>query len=787
MRALDKKLLRDLWQLKSQALAIALVMACGIATFVMSLSTLHSLAGTLDAYYEKYRFAQVFTHLKRAPNALAARLQEIPGVAQAQTRVVTQVTLDLAGLPEPASGRLISLPAGKQPGLNRLHLVEGRFPERGRRGEVLASSQFARAHGLRPGDRLLAVLNGRRQALHIVGVALSPEHVYLIRPGEIIPDNRRFGVFWMDYDQLAAAFDLDGAFNDVTLTLAPDASEAEVLQRLDQLTATYGGQGAHGRDEQLSHKLVSNEITQLRGMALVPPTIFLTVAAFLLNVVLNRLISTQREQIATLKAFGYTRAEVGWHYLQFALAIALVGLILGLAAGAWFGRGMTSMYAQFFSFPTFDYLLDPTVILIALTVSAGTALVAVMGAVRRASSLPPAEAMRPEPPASFRPTIVERLGLQHLLSQGARMILRQLERHPFKALFSCLGIALAVAVMILGSFSEDIVDALIDFQFYQTQRQDMTVTFVEPASGRALAEIRSLPGVRYAEPVRTVPVRMRFEHRSRLLAITGLRPEPHLFRPLDRSGQPVPLPERGLVLSTTLADVLGVRPGQEVQVEVMEGNRPVRQIPVVALVEDYAGTSAFMQLRALQRLLREEDAISGAFIAVDTQGQDDLYRRLKETPLVAGVTLKRAALQSFQETLAENLLRMRLFNILFASIIAFGVVYNSMRIALSERSRELATLRVIGFTRAEISWLLLGEAALLTLAAIPLGLLLGYGFAALATWTLQTEVQRFPLVVDLSTYGYAALVILVAACISGLVVRRRLDRLDLIAVLKSRE
>lgn len=787
MGILQTKLRRDLLQMKSQALAIALVMACGIATFVMSLSTLQSLERTLDSYYEQYGFAQVFTHLKRAPQALASRLAHIPGVARLETRVVAQVTLDIAGLSEPATGRLISLPAGRQPQLNRLHLREGRLPAPQRRGEVLVNQRFAEAHGLKPGDRVQAILNGRRQALNIVGIALSPEYVYQIRPGELIPDDRRFGVFWMGYDDLAAAFDLEGAFNDVSLTLEPGAIQAEVRQRLDEATADYGGQGAYGREDQMSHKLVSNEMTQLRGMALIPPTIFLTVAAFLINVVLSRLISIQREQIAALKAFGYSRLEVGLHYLRFGLAISVAGAVLGTTAGAWFGRGMTRMYARFFSFPVFDYHLGFEVALIALLVSGGTAALGVYGSVRKAVELPPAEAMRPEPPAAFRPTVVERLGLQRFLTQGARMILRQLERRPFKALFSCLGIALAVAVMILGSFSEDIIENLIDFQFFQAQRQDMTVTLVEPADGRALTALAQLPGVRRAEPVRTVPVRLNFGHRSRLLAITGLPPDASLLRPLNRDGQPVFLPEQGLVLSAALAELLEVAPGQKVRVDVLEGNRPVRQIPVAALVEDYTGTSAYMRLRTLQQLMREEDSISGANLLVDSRFEEELYHRLKKTPAVAGVTLKRGALESFRKTMAENLLRMRLFNMIFASIIAFGVVYNSMRVALSERSRELATLRVIGFTRTEISWLLLGEAGLLTLLAIPLGLVLGTGFAALATWALQTEVLRFSLVVDPSTYGTAALVILLAAVASGLVVRRRLDRLDLIAVLKARE
>jgi putative ABC transport system permease protein len=787
MRALHRKLWRDFLNLKGQALAISLVMGCGVATFVMSLSTLESLLRTQTTYYERYRFADVFTHLKRAPSALAAHFAEIPGVARVQTRIVVDVTLDVPGLGEPAVGRLISIPERPAPGLNDLHLRSGRYIEPGRSGEVLASEAFTEAHGLEPGDSVLAVINGRRERLTIVGLALSPEYIYQIRGGELLPDPKRFGVFWMGYTELAAAFDMQGAFNDATLALMPGASKPEVLRRLDRLTEPYGGLGAYGRADQVSHQFISNEIEQLRGMGLVIPVIFLTVAAFLLNVVLSRLVSTQREQIAALKSFGYTRLEVGLHYLGLVLVLVVFGVGLGTAAGVWMGRGLTELYTRFFHFPVFQFHADLGVVLLALLVSGGAAVLGTLGAVRRAARLPPAEAMRPEPPAAYRPTFLERGGLQALFSPATRMILRQLERRPVKALFSCFGIALAVAILILGNFMQDSIAYVIEFQFHAAQRQDMSLTFVEPTAARALQAVRHLPGVRYCEPFRSVSVRFRAGHRSRRLAILGLAPRRELFRLLDEDQDPVPLPPRGLVLSARLAELLQVGVGDTLTVEVLEGLRPVREVPVAGLVTDFAGTAAYMDIQALHRLLREGDTLSGAFLAVDPRHTAELYTLLKTTPRVAAVTVKQATLASFRETIAENLLRMQTINVLFASIIAFGVVYNSARISLSERSHELATLRVLGFTRAEISFILLGELAVLTLAAIPIGLALGYAFAALVILTLPTEHYRFPLVVYPSTYAFAVTVILLAALFSGLVVRRRLDHLDLVAVLKTRE
>jgi putative ABC transport system permease protein len=787
LSALDRKLVRDLWQMKGQALAITLVMACGVATLVMSLSMLGSLQETRANYYDRTRFADVFAGLKRAPNPLADRIAEIPGVARVQPRVVVDVTLDVPDLSEPAAGRLISIPDRPTPVLNDLHLRTGRYIDPERRGEVLASEGFVLAHHLVPGDKVRAVINGRRQQLTIVGVALSPEYIFQIRPGDLIPDDKHFAVFWMGRTDLGAAFNMQGAFNDVSLTLTPDASEPEVLRRVDRLLEPYGGLGAHGRADQVSHRFLNDEMQQLRRMATIMPAIFLGVAGFLLSVVLSRLVGTQREQIAALKAFGYSHLEVGLHYLKMVLVLVVVGVVLGTTLGTWLGHSLTVVYTKFYRFPVLTFHLDPRVVLLGLAVAGGAAVLGTVGAVRRAVVLPPAEALRPEPPATYRPTILERAGLQRLFAQTTRMILRNLERTPVKAFFSILAIALSVSILILGTFTADALDYLTDFQFVQSQRHDLSVTFTDPVSARAFEEVRHLPGVLYGEPFRSLPVRLRSGHHLRLVSITGLGESRRLFRLLDADHHEVDLPDNGLVLSAKLAELLHVGVGDAVTVEVLEGARPVREVAVAGLVNDYLGTSAYMNLRALNRFMREGSTISGAYLSVDPEQVDTLYSTLKGTPKVAGVNIQKAALRSFQETVAQNILIIRFLQTIFAGVIAFGVVYNNARIALSERSRELATLRVIGFSRAEISWILLGELGVITLSAIAPGLSMGYLFAGLMSKALDTDMYRIPLVINRSTFGFAVVVVLAATLLSALVVRRRLDHLDLVSVLKSKE
>lgn len=788
LSALNRKLLRDLRGQWGQAAAIALVLACGVAAFVMAVNTLGSLRRTQQAYYERYRFAQVFAHLKRAPDSLAAQVEDVPGVAQVQTRIVMPATLDVPGMVEPASARLISVPDRPAPMLNGLFLRNGRYIEAGNAGEVLVSEGFAQAHHLEPGDTVTAILNGRKQKLRVVGVALSPEYVYQLGPGQILPDDRRFGVFWMGHTDLAGVFDLKGAFNDLTLTLTPEASEAEVIRRLDAITERYGGLGAYGRSDQQSHEFLDNELNELRGMALVVPSIFLGVAAFLLNVVISRTVGTQREQIAALKAFGYTRWEVTLHYLKFVGVVVLEGAAIGVVVGAWLGREMTAMYTAFFRFPVFEFTLDGAVVLLAVGISAGAGVLGTFAAVRRAAALPPAEAMKPEPPATYSRTLVERLGLHRVLSPAMRMMVRHIERRKVKTALTAVGIALAVAVVILGSFGKDAIDHVMVAQFSVAQRQDVSVGFAEPSSHAALYELEHLPGVTRVEPIRSVAVRLRSAHRSRRVGLTGVPTNAELVRVMDVHTNPVPVPPDGLVLSKKLAELLEVRPGDRLDVEVLEGDRPVRSAVVAGLVDDFAGTTAYMDLAAVNRLMREGDVVTGAHLLADPARRTELYTAVKNTPRVSGVIIKRDVVDSYQKTIGENILKMRLFNVLFAGVIAFGVVYNSARIALAERGRELATLRVLGFTRGEIARILLGELALLTLTAIPLGLLCGYGLAfGLIKAVYDTELFRLPLVISDWTYGFAASITLAAGVVSGLVVGRRLGELDMVAVLKSRE
>jgi putative ABC transport system permease protein len=787
MHPLDRKLLRDLGKMKGQMLAVALVMACGLAMMIMARSLIHSLEGTRDAYYERHRFADLFADLKRAPNELRTRLAEVAGVATVETRVAGQATLDLPGLAEPASGTVLSLPDDRPQQLSRLFLRTGRLPESGSRGEVVISEAFAEAHGFIPGNRIPAILRGQRQTLTVVGIALSPEFVFEARPGDTLPDPRRFGVFWMNERELSVALDLDGAFNNVLADAAPGAALPPIIAELDRLLEPYGALGAIGREDHPSAVRLSDEVRVLRGLAIAFPAAFLSIAAFMSSAVLTRLIRLQREQIAQLKAFGYSSREVGIHYLKFALVIVALGTLIGSGVGFWLGKNVVEIYHQFFRFPELAFQPDTSAIGVALAVSAGAAFIGVIGAVRQAVRLPPAEAMRAEPPADFKPSLLERAGLDRFTGISLRMALRNLERRPWQALFTGLGLALATGIPVIPGTMREGINYLLSFQWDVAQRQDVSVGLQEPGSAQALSDLGHLPGVTLAEPFRSVPARLRFGHRSRKLAVTGLPRDAQLSRTLDADGRPIPLPPDGLLISAKLAELLGAQPGDRLVLEVQEGERPVREAVIRGLVTDYAGVQAWMEIESLRRLMREGGTVSGAHLRVDGRRWGEFLAEVKQTPRIASMMIKESVRGSFKKTTAETINLLQTLYFSFSVVVAFGVVYNSARIALSERSRDLATLRVIGFTHGEVAGVLIAELVTLTLIALPLGLAIGSGIASWIVHAASTETVRLPLVLSSRTYATAVLIVLLSAGFSFAVVGRRIRHLDLLAVLKARD
>jgi putative ABC transport system permease protein len=787
MRALDRKLLRDLRRLWSQALTIALVVGCGVAGFVTSLSAVDSLAAARDDYYQDGRFADVFASVRRAPRGLAETLRAEPGVADVQPTVEAMVRVTLPGVADPVVGQLVGLPAEAR--LNRVTVASGQSlgaagPASDGSLPVLVSQGFALRRGLAPGSTVQAVLNGRERTLRIVGTALSPEFVFAGLWG--MPDLRGYGIFWLDEEALAAAYDLRGAFNRVAVRLAPGASEEAVVAALKRRLAPFGGRDVHGRAEQVSHAMLDNEIAEQRVLGTVLPAIFLGVAAFLLNVVVSRLVATQREQIAALKALGYPNGAIAAHYLKLVLAIVALGLALGLAVGDRLGQMFTGLYAEFFQFPRFEHRMAAWLVLTSGAITAVTAVAGTLGAIAATVRLAPAEAMRPPAPGTYRRTLLERLGVARL-GTAARMVLRNLERRPLRSALAVGGVAAAVAITMMGHFLRDAIEVIVDTQFQQVLRGEVTVWADEAMDDAARHAFARLPGVNAVESTRFVPVELVHGPRRERGLIRGYDGRAELYRVIDADGRAMPLEGRGLVLTDRLAAKLGLQVGDTVQLEVLVGEARTLHLPVAATVQETMGMNAYLDRRELNRLLGDGDLSGGWVLGVERGREADTLAALRGIPRAAGTFSKSTMLRNMQEISARNVRIMSTVLTVFAAFISIGVVYNNARIALAERAWELASLRVLGFTRAEVSALLLGEMAVVIAIALPLGMAAGWGLTHGIVELLKSDQFSFPVVIQPRTYAGAALAVLAAALASALVVRRHVDRLDMVAVLKTRE
>lgn len=764
-----------------QAAAIVLIVACAVATAVMSFGVLRSLDEARARYYERYRFADLFASAYRVPERVAEAIRRLPGVAAVQTRLVADAVIGLEGVEEPIAGRLVSLPERGEE-VNALVLRQGR-PIRSREAEeVIVSESFARAHALAPGGRIGIFVGGRKRALEVVGVALSPEYIYALGPGMIAPDDRRFGVFWTGRGVLEAALGAPGEFNDAGIRLNAAAAAGDVAREIEAVLRPYGAADVHGRERQPSHAFVSSMLHQIAGVGRIVPALFLLAAAFLVHSVLGRLIETQRQQIGLLKALGIGERAIGLHYLKLVLVLGALGIAAGFAAGAVLGRGLTRLYTEFFHFPFLHYEQDFAAAAGAAIVSVAAMAAGALRGVRGASSLPPAVALAPAAPAAYGRSRLERLALRGRSSPAARMVLRYLGRWPLRSALTAGGLSLAVALQISMLFSFDALDRMIDGFYARAQAEDLTVVFAPGVPAPAQEELARWPGVQRVEGFRAFPVQLSFEGRARVVNLTGLPASGVLRRLLDAKLEPVPVPRQGLALPGKLAALLRAGVGDTLAVEPI-GSSLRLSLPVAQIVEQYIGLDAYMDLDALESLLGSAPGIRGAHLAIDPRARAELLRSLKDHPAVAGISERSAVLASFRDTMRRTLTLIVSFFVAFAGLTAFGIALASARITLSEREREFATLASLGFRPARI---LAAEVASLAALALVPGCALGYGLSWLIVQRLDTELYRVPFAISAQTLAIAVLVVVAAALVSTWSVARRLRSMDLPAVLNAR-
>lgn len=789
MKVLHRKLARDLWRMRGQALAVALVVLSGTASYITVASAYRNLLLTRDTYYDQYRFADFFIKIERAPLSAVERLAALPNVRRAEGRIVQDVTVD-AGGDDPRTGRISSLPDRPDHALNGIYLATGRYFRPGALNEVIVSDSFADANHLRLGDTIEATVESRKHRLRVVGTALSPEYVYMIRSAqELMPDPERFGILWVSRSFAEMAFDMDGACNDIVGTVADAGALDRTLEQAEKLLKPYGVFAKFKAEDQISNRFLSDEITGLGVSARVTPTLFLGVAAMILFVLLNRMVRQERTQIGLLKAYGHTNLGVALHYVQYALVLGVAGCAGGAIVGQFLSRGLVQLYVKYYSFPVLRSQVFPDVMVSAFAITVAFSTLGAVAAAWKAATIEPAEAMRPQAPRYGHRTLIEFIpALWRRVGFIDKMIFRNIARYRFRAGLSVFGLLIASALLLVGFFTMDSLRYMISFQFERVQREDVRVALEREVGKAGLYELGRFANVRQAEPVLQYPFEAVHGWRTKDIGITGLPQNGELLGLINTAGQPIDVGPGGLVLGSRLAEDLGVAPGDVVRLKPLMGRiTSERDVAVTQVVQQYFGSGAYMNIDALSRLLDEPFAMNAALLRMDPGTGRELGRRLKDYPGVAAVDIKEDARAAIENTLEESMGIMNGMLTFFAGLIAFSIIYNSTMVSLMERQRELASLRVLGLSVQEVGSILYRENTLLAVIGIALGIPAGMGLSRLLVTAYDTELYRLPFYIAPKTYMLTVGLSLLFVVLANLAVRRRIQRLDLVEVLKERE
>lgn len=783
---------RDLWARKGPVLALALIMTVGIGCYVGMASVWRDMDGSRATYYRDQRLAEFTVDLKRAPAWTVAQVGRMPNVEEVQGRVSIGVRIDLPARVEPIAGQAISLPENHRGVLNDILLRSGTYFGGVSKKEVILNEAFARANNLGPGDRISVLLLDRLHELLVVGTAISPEFVYVLPPaGGLAPDPARYGIIYCREDFLQESCDLEGAYNQLVGLTHDDSDTAldNTLDAIKQKLDAFGVTNTTPRRQQSSVRFLEDELTGLQTTATIMPGIFLLVAALVMNVLVSRLVAQQRTVIGTLRAIGYSRGAISRHYLGLGVVIGGIGGVAGVVFGIYVQHWSVGIYRQFYALPRIEAAFYWDILLAGFGISVLFAVLGTLKGVRRAARLAPAEAMRPSPPESGRKVFVERItALWERLSFRWRMILRAVFRNPFRSAVTVFASVVSAALIVSALAMVDALNYLISYEFERVSRQDVTVSLRDPKDVVSTSEVNALPGISDTQPELQVVCDLSNGPYQRRLGVTGLARGSRLHTPLDGQGNPIVVPPEGLVLTKKVSEILHAGVGATLRLRPLVGRRTEREAPVVAIVETFLGLGAYADIGYLSRLLGEERS-ANVILVKSFRGRADesLLREMKERPAVVAIGERQRSLDQINETFGRNMITMIGIMVLFSGLVAFGSVLNAAMVSLSEREREVGTLRVLGYTPREVAGIFSGESYFLNVFGIALGLAAGVGLAHLMSVAYNVELYRFPTVIYPSRLVIAAILMCVFVAAAQLVVAGMIRKLPWLDVLKVKE
>lgn len=784
---LKRKLWRDIKANYGAYLACAGVLVIGLMLYVSLSVILENLIFSRDAYYQQYGFADGFARFSKGPATLTREIEDIKGVHRAVGRIVQEAFIYDPSGENTTSVRFVSFNDLNQP-VNRFRIEKGRTPVSGRK-EILVSPAFLKANEYRIGDYIPLIIKGREVKFKITGTAISPEYVYEIPGGHMLaPDPKAFGVAFVPYRTVAPLYNMDGQVNDIVFTLDGGTEFSNVKTTVEKTLGHYGMTGLVPRKDQLSNSMLAQEITGLKGSASTTPVIFLMVAAAILYIMLRRMIEQQRGQIGVLKAFGFSDREIITHYLSYSVLISGIGGFLGGLAGSGLSFSLAKLYQQYYNIPNLSGRFSPEYVAAATLLSVVFGVIAGYQGSKRVTKLSPAEAMRPSAPPMGKNTLVERLNFfWKVLSTRARMAVRNVFRSRQRTVITILGVACAFSMMVAARGMFDSSFYLIDFQYDQVERYDLKVIlrqYVDKVEGVSTA--KHLDGIDKAEPLLEVPVTLTHRWLKKDTVITGLPKDVTLYRLLTSKGETVKPPRDGLVISAQLAKTLNLKPGDKVTVKPLVGDGEKVQVTVRKVIPQYVGVGSYMDLDSLSTLLKSSPVASSMLVKVAPEKLPLVRKQLQEGRNVLTIQDKTKIKAQFEQLMESNQASQYIL-LFFSFVLGFAIVYNVNLISLSERERELATLMVLGMTEREVGRILLAEQTMLGLAAMFLGVPLGYSMLYGIANASATELFSMPLIVLPESFLVAAAGTVIFILAAQWKVQGKVSNLSMLDVLKQQE
>ncbi|MBE0466629.1 MAG: ABC transporter permease [Candidatus Desulforudis sp.] len=792
MGVLTKKLIRTIRTTLGQFLAVTAVVMLGISIYVTMNTSYHTMMYSQDKFYLDNNFADYYFHVVRAPQHVTRHIEALPGVVKATGRLQEDVPIVKDGN-ERATARLVSYPLPMDTEVNRLQLLEGRLFDKDSQGggvEVLVDPQYAAAHDLTFGDTVMIVTGGHQVPLTVVGTAISPEFVYPMKDAStLFPVPETFGIFMLSHRQAQQILDFSGQLNQVVLQLAPGADAERVAARVEDILEPYGNLAAYPRDDQLSHAVMQAELEGLRLSSIYLPLIFLGIAAAIQYVLLNRMVRAQRGQIGIMKALGYDSGQIMLHYTGYALAVAVLGATLGSGLGLLFVSAITGLYGQFFNLPLVSARPDYAVVGHGFALGLAVATISGLTASRSVTGIHPAESMRPEPPKGGGRVFIEHWGwLWTKLDPSWRLSLRTISRNWVRFGVTVAGVICAVGMLVVALFANDSVDYMLHRHYYQDQDADYVLNFTAPLPEPELTDITRLDGVLAAEPFFQVPVKLSFAGRSEDEVLMGLPADAVMRTLFTDTGRALPVPETGMIVNETAAAKLGVQVGDQVQVETRLGLGPPRHstFTVEGLNHQLIGGGAYVSLEQANQALQERNLISGVMLRVDPGLAQAVESEINAMTGVSAVLGRQQELDNFYELLDMMVASVAIM-VGFAAVLGFAIVYNTAMVNFTERRRELATLRVVGFSFRGVSGLLLKETFLQSVLGVALGLPFGLLLARGMIEAQSTDLYSLPVIISAQSYVLAALGGILFILVAQRFIARGVRRLDLVDVLKNKD